>query len=47
MDEKKIALAFKLLGDAEVPIGEVCEAVGVSSSTLDRYLTPDGKRRSG
>lgn len=47
MDEKKIALAFRLLGDTQVPIIEVCEATGVFSSTLDQYLTPDGKRRSG
>ena len=47
MDEKKIALASKLMRDKEVPIGQVCEAVGVSSSTLYRYLTPDGKRRNG
>ncbi len=48
MDEKKIALASRLMSD-RVPIGEVCEAVGVSSSTLYRYLTPDGlpRRRGG
>lgn len=45
MDEKKIALASKLMSDREVPISEVCGAVGVSRSTLYRYLTPDGKRR--
>ena len=47
MDEKKIALASKLMSDREVPISEVCGAVGVSRSTLYRYLTPDGKRRGG
>ena len=47
MDEKKIALASKLMRDKEVPIGQVCKAVGVSSSTLYRYLTPNGERRDG
>lgn len=45
MDEKKVALASKLMLDREKPISEVCEAVGVSRATLYRYLTPDGKRR--
>jgi DNA invertase Pin-like site-specific DNA recombinase len=45
MDERKLALASKLLRDKEVPIAEVCEAVGVSSSTLYRYLKPDGTLR--
>lgn len=47
MDERKIALASRLMGDREVSIPQVCEAMGVSSSTLYRYLTPDGKRRDG
>ena len=45
MDERKIALDSKLMGDREVSIPEVCEAVGVSRSTLYRYLTPDGTPR--
>lgn len=45
MDERKIALASKLMGDREVSIPEVCEAVGVSSSTLYRYLTSNGVPR--
>ena len=40
MDEKKRALASKLVSDREVPISEVCGAVGVSCPTLHRYLTP-------
>jgi DNA invertase Pin-like site-specific DNA recombinase len=46
MNEKKLALASKLMKDRETPIGEVCEAVGVSRATLYRYLTPDGNPRS-
>ncbi len=42
LDEKKLALASKLLRDKETPIGEICEAVGVSSATLYRHLNPDG-----
>ncbi len=49
MDEKRIALASRLMADREVAISEVCEAVGVSRSTLYRYLTADGvpRRRRG
>lgn len=42
LDEKKLALASKLLRDKETPIGEICQAVGVSSATLYRHLNPDG-----
>lgn len=45
MDDKKIALASKLMRDRDTPIGEICEAVGVSRATLYRYLTPDGRPR--
>ena len=47
MDEKKVALAGKLLKDRDTPIGEVCRAVGVSKATLYRYLKPDGTPREG
>ncbi len=47
MDERKIALASRLMSDRETPISEVCAAVGVSRSTLYRYLTPTGERRDG
>lgn len=46
MDEKKIALASKLMRDRETPISEVCEAVGVSRATLYRYVSPDGTPRN-
>lgn len=45
MDDRKIALASKLMRDREAPISEVCEAVGVSRATLYRYLGPDGAPR--
>ncbi|MEW6636700.1 MAG: recombinase family protein [Actinomycetota bacterium] len=45
MDEKKIALASSMLKNREIPVGEVCEAVGVSRATLYRYLGPDGSVR--
>lgn len=45
MDEKKIALASKLMRDREMPISEVSDAVGVSKATIYRYLKPDGTVR--
>lgn len=47
MDDRKIALASKLMRDREIPVSEVCEAVGGSRATLYRYVRPDGSRRSG
>jgi AcrR family transcriptional regulator len=44
-DDRKIALASKLMRDQETPISEVCEAVGVSRATLYRYVTQDGDLR--
>jgi DNA invertase Pin-like site-specific DNA recombinase len=45
MDERKVALAARLLRDRETPIRDVCEAVGVSKATLYRYVGPDGTPR--
>jgi DNA invertase Pin-like site-specific DNA recombinase len=45
MDERKVALAARLMKDGDVPVSEVCEAVGVSRATLYRYLNPDGTPR--
>ncbi len=45
MDQKKIALASKLMRNRETSISEVCEAVGVSRATIYRYLKPDGTPR--
>ena len=45
MDDQKIRLAAKLMKDPDMTIEEVCNAVGVSSATLYRYLTPEGTVR--
>jgi DNA invertase Pin-like site-specific DNA recombinase len=45
LDERKLALASRLMRDRETPILEVCEAVGVSRATLYRHLKPDGSLR--
>ncbi len=45
MDERKVALAARLMRDRDVPVSEVCGAVGVSRATLCRYLNPDGTPR--
>ena len=45
MDEKKLALASAMLKNREIPLSEVCEAVGVSRSTLYRHIKPDGSAR--
>jgi DNA invertase Pin-like site-specific DNA recombinase len=45
MDEKKAALAARLMKDKDTPIAQVCEAVGVSRATLYRYIKPDGTLR--
>lgn len=45
MDERKVALAGRLMADRQTPISEVCEAVGVSRATIYRYLQPDGTPR--
>jgi DNA invertase Pin-like site-specific DNA recombinase len=45
MDEKKLALASAMLKNREISVREVCEAVGVSRSTLYRHLRPDGSAR--
>ena len=40
--EEKLALASAMLTNREIPVGEVCEAVVVSRSTLYRHLEPEG-----
>jgi predicted DNA-binding transcriptional regulator AlpA len=45
MDEKKLAVASAMLRNREIPVREVCDAVGVSRSTLYRHLKPDGTAR--
>lgn len=45
MDGRKVKLASKLMADPAVSVEEVCEAVGVSKSTLYRHVGPDGTVR--
>lgn len=45
MDEAKIKLASRLMKDPELTVGEICETLGVSSSTLYRFVGPDGELR--
>lgn len=40
MDDRKIALARKLMADPEYSVAEICETLGVSSSTLYRHASP-------
>lgn len=44
MDEKKVALARKMMADRETSATEVAEILGVSKATLYRYVGPDGSR---
>jgi len=45
MDKGKIKLASRLMKDPELSVEEICEAMGVSSATLYRYVAPDGTVR--
>lgn len=45
MDQKKLALASKMMKDPTISVAEVCDAVGVGKSTLYRYVAPDGALR--
>lgn len=40
MDERKIALARKLMADPDYSVAEICRTIGVSSSTLYRHASP-------
>lgn len=45
LSEEDIALAQKLIVDPDLPVGRICEMLGVSSATLYRYVSPEGERR--
>lgn len=45
MTEDDIAMAQKLIQDPDVPVGRICEMLGISSATLYRYVSPEGERR--
>lgn len=46
LDEKQVAMARSLLEQNGHSIGEVCRALGVSRSTLYRYLENEDKKGS-
>jgi len=45
MTPEKVEMAARLMKDAETPVKEICAALGVSKSTLYRYVGPDGSVR--
>lgn len=47
MDEKKIALARRMMSDRENNATEVAETLGISKATLYRYVGPNGQSRRG
>lgn len=47
MDQRKIALASRLMRNRETSISDICEAIGVSRATLYRYVKSDGTPRDG
>lgn len=42
MDNRKIALARKLMADPGYSVAEICRTLGVSNSTLYRHASPSG-----
>lgn len=46
LGDKQIALASSLMRDRETPASVVAETLGISRSTLYRYVRPDGTPRS-
>ncbi len=47
LDAKKVALARAMHADKTVAISDICAALGVSRTTLYRYLATSPGRRSG
>lgn len=45
MDEQRVQLARKLMADGNYSVAEMCRIVGVSSSTLYRYASPNREER--
>lgn len=45
MTDEKLRLAQTLLKSKEHTVDEICQMVGVSRSTLYRYLNPDGTKK--
>jgi len=46
MTDEKLDRASKLMKSSDYPVSDICEMVGVSRTTLYRYLKPDGSLRS-
>ena len=46
MTKEKISQASKLMKNKELTVREICEMLGISSSTLYRYVMPDGLLRA-
>jgi DNA invertase Pin-like site-specific DNA recombinase len=47
MTGEKVKLASRLMADPSVTVKEICGTLGVSRSTLYRYVGPQGQIRSG
>jgi DNA invertase Pin-like site-specific DNA recombinase len=45
LDEEGIEVAQSLMRSPDVPVRQICETLGVSRSTLYRYVSPEGARR--
>ena len=45
MSEEDVEVAQSLMKSSGVPVGQICETLGVSRSTLYRYVSPEGERR--
>lgn len=43
MDANKIAMAKSMMADKNISVKDICEALGVSKSTLYKYLSEDKK----
>ena len=43
--EEDIEVAQSLMRSDDVPVKQICETLGVSRSTLYRYVSPEGERR--
>lgn len=46
MTPEKLKVAARLMRDPAVSLPEVRRTIGVSRSTLFRYITPDGRLRT-
>ena len=45
MSEEDVEVAQSLMKSSGVPVRQICETLGVSRSTLYRYVSPEGERR--